>query len=341
MTLYVPLPVPPAPGLGPVDGPIMATGLLASKKTVYLGGDYLGAYDILGSHDGVAFVPVASFSQSDPKKSKSVNGTFAFMRVRRRATAPVNIVVGAESTCACNAVPGHLRLLDTDPKSCVGPLPCSSSIIQFVFNHPVAVQSFRRSRGVNGGTINCPGCTTTGTLAFDFGNAAGTLLPSVANVAKFQIRTDNLLGVPYKFDVTVLDLVTGEVGTFSVCFELQPITATISPQGDGTFLITFSAPVNGLENCCDGCGPGPTPCCSIRAILTILGVPAFSALIVPAPDGLSAVVTPQIFLTTEDPIILTISINPNPAPGCIVVGRDGCPVAPLVESFDVGGGEEG
>jgi hypothetical protein len=111
-----------------------------------------------------------------------------------------------------------------------------------------------------------------------------------------------------------------------------PITPAIVPQLDGTFLITFTRPVNGLETCG---GLGPPPCCSITATLT-LGFVTFVA----APDGLSVVATLHIFLTTDPPIpiILALFINLNPA--CPLVGKDGCPVTPLAEAFFIGESEE-
>jgi hypothetical protein len=114
------------------------------------------------------------------------------------------------------------------------------------------------------------------------------------------------------------------------CTNCNPITAAITPQEDGTFLITFSEPVDGLEDC-GGLGPA---CCSITATLSLFGFATIAA----ALDGLSAVVTLHIFLTSEDPNILTISINTNVL--CPLVGKNGCPVTPLVENFLVGGGGE-
>jgi hypothetical protein len=99
---FLPTPVPATN----VDGPILPTDTLQAKKTIFLAGKFNGKYDILGSHDDVNFVPVASFSGGGEPQSvrKDVDATLKSMRVRRQADAGVTVFIAGQTTCPCPGV---------------------------------------------------------------------------------------------------------------------------------------------------------------------------------------------------------------------------------------------
>ncbi len=97
----------PAPAVSGAEGAVTATDTLGAKKTIFLAGAFNGRYDILGSHDDINFVPVASFSGGGEPQSvrKDVDATLKSMRVRRQANALATIFVAAQAVCPCPAQP--------------------------------------------------------------------------------------------------------------------------------------------------------------------------------------------------------------------------------------------
>lgn len=95
----------PAPATN-IDGVIVPTSGIGAKKTIFLAGAFNGKYDILGSHDDVNFVPVASFSGGGEPQSvrKDVDATLKSMRVRRSADATVTVVIAGQATCPCPGI---------------------------------------------------------------------------------------------------------------------------------------------------------------------------------------------------------------------------------------------
>lgn len=100
------VPVPVGNGLGAV----LDVSDLVAKKTLYLSGPFEGDYVILGSHDGVRFVPIASFTgqeatfgTSGPQTvRRDIELTLRELKVERAANKAVNITVAAQKTCACS-----------------------------------------------------------------------------------------------------------------------------------------------------------------------------------------------------------------------------------------------
>jgi len=98
--------VPVSNGLGlPLD-----VSDLIGPKTFYLSGPFEGDYVILGSHDGVNFVPIAQFTGEEARFGTSgpqtvrrdINFTLAEIMVERAANKSVNITVAAQKVCPCS-----------------------------------------------------------------------------------------------------------------------------------------------------------------------------------------------------------------------------------------------
>jgi hypothetical protein len=91
------------PGTNASDGaPLDVSGLVAAK-TIFLAGTYIGNYIILGSHDGVNYVPVLQFSGGEGPQAirRDIKATLRFMKVHRNANKGVVINLAAQSTCTC------------------------------------------------------------------------------------------------------------------------------------------------------------------------------------------------------------------------------------------------
>jgi len=97
---YLTVPVPAANG----DGPLFDVSGLVAEKTLYIAGDYLGQYVILGTHDDVHLVPIAQFSNGSGPQTirRDIIATLKSIVVRRNASgAPVTINLAAQATCSC------------------------------------------------------------------------------------------------------------------------------------------------------------------------------------------------------------------------------------------------
>lgn len=89
--------------------PVVVSDLVA-RKTIYLSGVFEGEYTILGSHDGVLFVPIASFVGQEDRFGTSgpqtirrdIELTLAQIKVERAANKVVNISIAGQKTCACS-----------------------------------------------------------------------------------------------------------------------------------------------------------------------------------------------------------------------------------------------
>ena len=88
-----------------IDGPPLDVSGLTAGKTIYLSGEYIGRYVILGSHDGTLYVPVASFEGGAGPQTirRDINATLASIKIRRSANKSVVINVAGQSTCACSS----------------------------------------------------------------------------------------------------------------------------------------------------------------------------------------------------------------------------------------------
>ena len=85
------------------DGAPLDTSTLTAAKTVYLSGKFLGRYTILGSHNGVNYVPIVSFDGGGgPQEIKQdIEATLSSMVVRRNANQTVVINITAQKVCSC------------------------------------------------------------------------------------------------------------------------------------------------------------------------------------------------------------------------------------------------
>lgn len=90
------------------DGAALDVSGLVADKTVELCGTYNGTYTIMGSHDGVLFVPLLTFDSGSGAQSvkQAVSAVMKFMKVRRNATnntqtnVTVNLAARAAENCA-------------------------------------------------------------------------------------------------------------------------------------------------------------------------------------------------------------------------------------------------
>jgi hypothetical protein len=100
------VPVP----LGNGFGAALDVSDLIAKKTIYLSGPFEGEYVILGSHDGVLFVPIASFEGQEARFGTSgpqtvrrdIEFTLKEIKVERAANKTVNISIAGQDTCPCS-----------------------------------------------------------------------------------------------------------------------------------------------------------------------------------------------------------------------------------------------
>lgn len=85
------------------DGPALDVSGLMSKKTIYLSGEFSGSYVILGTHDDVRYVPIASFQggQGPQTIRRDIEATIKSLKVRRNADRTVVVNVAAQATCPC------------------------------------------------------------------------------------------------------------------------------------------------------------------------------------------------------------------------------------------------
>lgn len=94
------IPVPVSNG----DGVAVDLGTLLADRTFTVEGAYSGRYTILGSQDGVNFVPILLFDAgAGSQRRQVVRHNVRFVRVRRVATATAVINVGGQLTCPCPA----------------------------------------------------------------------------------------------------------------------------------------------------------------------------------------------------------------------------------------------
>lgn len=102
---FLAVPVPVVNG----DGPLLPVGQLAAKKTFYLNGAWKGTYVLLGSHDGIDFVPVdgGKFDGGgNPQQARvDIDAMLAFVRVRRDADSLAVAAIASQLTCACSTTP--------------------------------------------------------------------------------------------------------------------------------------------------------------------------------------------------------------------------------------------
>lgn len=93
------------PGSDQSDGNATDVSGLVGEKSVEISGTYQGSYVIIGSHDGVKYVPLLIFNSGAGVQSfkQTMNFIVRFIKVRRRATnlSAVGISVGSQATCAC------------------------------------------------------------------------------------------------------------------------------------------------------------------------------------------------------------------------------------------------
>jgi hypothetical protein len=75
------------PGLDQSDGPATNVSTFVGNKTVEISGSYVGSYTVLGSHDGLVFVPLLVFDSGSGVQSVrlTTNVVVKFMKVRRKA----------------------------------------------------------------------------------------------------------------------------------------------------------------------------------------------------------------------------------------------------------------
>lgn len=94
------------PGIDQTDGIATDVSSLNPDKSIELSGDYIGQYIILGSHDGVHYVPLLTFNAGVGVQSfkQTADSTLRFMKVRRRSTSrtQISIFVGSSNTCDCS-----------------------------------------------------------------------------------------------------------------------------------------------------------------------------------------------------------------------------------------------
>jgi len=97
----------PVPGSDQQDGePVDVSGLVACKS-IEISGTYEGTYVIMGSHDGVNFVPVTFFSSGAGAQAwkQTTRVTLRSMRVRRRAQnfpgQTIAVSIGSQAVCTC------------------------------------------------------------------------------------------------------------------------------------------------------------------------------------------------------------------------------------------------
>lgn len=85
------------------EGAAVDVSSLVARKSVEISGDYKGSYVILGSHDGLKYVPVLVFNSGAGEQSwkQTMKFTLRFMKVRRRASKLVTINVSSQLTCTC------------------------------------------------------------------------------------------------------------------------------------------------------------------------------------------------------------------------------------------------
>jgi hypothetical protein len=102
LNTIVPLPVP---GVDKSEGPAVDVSTLVAEKSVEISGIYVGLYVVLGSHDGINYVPVLSFGSGIGVQSfkQSMSFVLRFMKVRRRARNESTVVmnIGSKLTCPC------------------------------------------------------------------------------------------------------------------------------------------------------------------------------------------------------------------------------------------------
>lgn len=102
LNTIVPLDVPTAARSEGI--PTDVSGLVGDKS-VEVSGTYDGLYVILGSHDGLSYVPILNFSSGVGVESfkQSMAFILRFVKVRRRSRnlSPVNISIGSRLTCPC------------------------------------------------------------------------------------------------------------------------------------------------------------------------------------------------------------------------------------------------
>jgi len=104
LNTFITLPVPAFNG----DGIIVDVSGVTAEKTIYLAGQYLGEYIILGSQDDVRFVAIARFESNGNSKGgpqtvkRDVMASLKSMRVRRSADQSVNVSVASEAICPCS-----------------------------------------------------------------------------------------------------------------------------------------------------------------------------------------------------------------------------------------------
>ncbi len=94
------VPVPISNG----DGPAVDLGTLIGERTFTCEGAYTGRYSLMGSMDGLSFVPFMLFDAGAGSQRRQVSfHNVRFVRVRRQATATVVINVASQLTCPCPA----------------------------------------------------------------------------------------------------------------------------------------------------------------------------------------------------------------------------------------------
>lgn len=83
------------------DGPIADISNLVGEKTVELSGRFVGRYVLLGSHNGVNFVPVLIFDANGEESIKlTLKLALVAVRVRTDATAPVGVTMSVSGVLA-------------------------------------------------------------------------------------------------------------------------------------------------------------------------------------------------------------------------------------------------
>jgi hypothetical protein len=94
------------PGVDQTEGTPLDVSGLVGDKSIEISGNYNGSYTILGSNDGVLYVPLLTFNSGSGSQAFKQTTSFIvnWLKVRRRATnlsGPVSIVVAAQAAINC------------------------------------------------------------------------------------------------------------------------------------------------------------------------------------------------------------------------------------------------
>jgi hypothetical protein len=93
-----------APGPNETDGPLVNVSTMGADKTITLPGSFDGEYVLLGSHDGVRFVPIAKFLGGDGLQTivRTFSGTLQYVRSRRSSPDAITMSISGQAVCPCS-----------------------------------------------------------------------------------------------------------------------------------------------------------------------------------------------------------------------------------------------